>query len=71
MNDQYKITISKKNYNKLKKISETLKTSISELTELAFKEFFELIKNDPETIFDKELGLITELKKLVNEKNNS
>ena len=61
MINKHEIVISDESYAKLKKLSELLKTDVDFLIQIAFNEFFELIRDDP-MIFLEQVGLISRLK---------
>ncbi|TFG10017.1 MAG: hypothetical protein EU535_08600 [Promethearchaeota archaeon] len=65
MNSEFKISVPDEFHEKLKKLANLLNISLQELTRLAFKEFFELIRNDPEIFLD-DFGLIDKLKDIID-----
>ena len=69
MEEKRKITVEKGIYDKLEKLAEKLNIDVSELADVAFKELFNQIKDEPE-IFLENIGLIDKLKEITKNKKS-
>ena len=64
----HKISVSNDLFKKLERLALLLKVNIHNLVDLAFKDFFQYIKDDP-TIFLENFGVLDELKEIIDEES--
>jgi hypothetical protein len=64
MEEKFGVPVSKEIYDKLKKLADFLNSDLKSISNLAFEEFFNLIKEQPETFLEI-VGQIDDLKKIL------